>query len=108
MALSGVHEQLLTNLIENSMVKAALLLDMQGRVKGSRGQAQMIKQGSSSVQIDASYTPATNTANKPRENVYLIELQEGILAVIFQDDVDFERVRKLTDTLLQHLKLTIA
>lgn len=108
--MSVAYEQLLASLIENSMVKAALLLDMQGRIKGSRGQAQMLRNNNSaSIQIDAGYSAqSANQANKPKENVYLLELREGILAVIFQDDVDFERIRKLTDTLIEHLQVTVA
>ena len=109
MALSVAHEQLLASLVENSMVKAALLLDLQGRVRGLRGSAQMLRHGGSSVQIDPTYRQLQQEASaKPRENVYLVELQDGILAVIFQDDVDFERVRKLSDTLLAHLQLKLA
>lgn len=46
-----------------------------------------------------------NTDNKKKENVFLVEIDGGILVVVFQDGVDFERVRKVTFTVLEQLSI---
>lgn len=105
MALRPIHEQLLNHLSTNSLIQAALLMDNQGRIQGSRGSSSMIRTGSPSIQVSASLQQTDKGNGK--ENVFLLEIESAILVVVFQDGVDFERVRKLTFTVLEQLSITV-
>lgn len=83
------HEKLLDALAESSLVKAALVLDHDGDVKGKRGQARVLE-------------PNATGEKKPTENVYLVELREHLLLVVFDEHVEFERLRKAVDMLIEH------
>lgn len=92
---SAKQTRLLDALEENSLVKAVLLLELDGSLREQRGQARVIKTNS----LDEQQPP------KPNENVYMVELSEGVLAVVFDDSVEFERLRRAVDMLVEHAGL---
>lgn len=94
---SPEQEKLLDALDESSLVKAALVIDHNGHVKSRRGQARALK--------GDQVAPPPNDEGKPNENVYLIELSQDMLAVVFDDAIEFEQLRRAVDTLIEHAGL---
>ena len=85
-------QKLLQALFESSLVKAAAIVTHGGEVLDRIGQAQV---------FDLRAKPQPN--KKPTENVYLVELKtQEMLLVVFEDHVEFERLRKSVDTLIGH------
>ena len=93
---TSAHDKLLDALAENSLVKAALVMDHDGIVLSKRGQAKM---------LDRHNAKALAPGEKPDENLYLLELSEDLLAVIFEEGIEFERLRKAVDALVRHAGL---
>ena len=92
------HEHLLDALAENSLVKAAVVLDVHGAVKSRRGHANVLRgSGTTKVQVNMEFDD-----DEARENVYMIELKVDILAVVFEESVEFERLRHAVDVLVKH------
>lgn len=91
------QEKLLDTLSENSLVKAAVVVDHNGYIKARSGDASVFN----------SDAPAREPGSKPTENIYLVALTKDILAVAFNDDTDFERLRKSVDTLIEHSGLAL-
>jgi hypothetical protein len=91
------HQQLITALSENSLLKAAVIMDGQGRVRARTGQASVLK-NTSTIQIHTQ-----NPEPNQRENIYMIAIENDILLVVFDESTDFERVRTAVDTLVKHL-----
>ncbi len=86
-------QNLLESLVDSSRVKAAAVVDHAGSIHGQLGQAKVFDLGA-----------PTNT-KKPNENVYLVELKEHMLLVVFEDHIEFERLRKSVDTLITHYNM---
>ena len=94
------HTRLLDALSENSLVKAAVVIDHAGAVQSQRGQANVLKtEGDTQIQVRPS------TTERSRENVYLIEMTQDLLIVVFEESVDFERLRNAVEVLLRHTGL---
>lgn len=91
------QENLLNTLSENSLVKAAVVVDHNGYVKARSGDASVFH----------SNATAREPGSKPTENIYLVALTQDILAVAFNDDTDFEKLRKSVDTLIEHSGLAL-
>ncbi len=92
------HERLLDSLSENSLVKAAVVLDVHGAVQARRGHANVLKQPQTTkVQVNMDLDD-----DEARENVYMVELRSEILAVVFDESVEFERLRHAVDVLIRH------
>lgn len=88
-------QQLLQALFESSLVKAAAIVTHGGEVLDRIGQAKV---------FDLRARP--QAGKKPTENVYLVELlTQEMLLVVFEDHVEFERLRKSVDTLIAHHEL---
>lgn len=105
--LQPIHDQLLTNLVSTSLVRAAQLTDPQGNVLATRGLSNVLKSSrASTIEISPELMAPTEEAKK--ENVFLIEIEGAILAIAFLDNVDFEKVRKLTLTVLSQLEIPTA
>lgn len=92
--MTPLYQDLLKSLVESSLVKAAAVLDHGGRIHSQLGSAKV---------FDLGAEPGTK---KPNENVYLVELIEHMLLVVFEDHIEFERLRKSVDTLITHYKLS--
>lgn len=106
MTLQSIHDQLLTNLVATSLVRAAQLTDIQGKVLATRGSSNVLKSNKlSTIQIAPELMSPTE---EKKENVFLIEIEDAILAIVFLDNVDFEKVRKLTLTVLGQLEIPTA
>ena len=91
------QERLLDALSENSLIKAALVVDSQGAVKGRRGQSKVLRP-------ENGVAPRASEKVE-RDNVYMIEMIEDILVVIFDESIEFERLRNAVDVLLRHTGL---
>ena len=92
------HEHLLDALSENSLVKASIIVDKDGQLRGRRGHANVLRQtGPEDI---------TETLEKTaRENVYMVEMRQDILIVVFDESIEFERLRNAVDVLLRHTGL---
>lgn len=95
MSSTPEQERLLDALSENSLVKAALMIREDGEVLAHRGQAKALAE-------DHDGHIASDPDEEPTENVYMIQLTEDILAVVFEDAIDFEKLRRTVDTLIKH------
>lgn len=95
------HAQLLNALAENTLVKAAVVMDGQGRVRGRTGQAAVLR-NTSTVQLH-SVGAAGEAAAPQRENVYMVSIGHDVLLVVFDESAEFERVRTAVDTLVKSL-----
>lgn len=88
-------QKLLQALFESSLVKAAAIVTHGGEVLDRIGQAKVFD-------LRARLPPG----KKPSENVYLVELKtQEMLLVVFEEHVEFERLRKSVDTLIEHHEL---
>lgn len=82
---------LLHALNENSLVKAAAVVNHGGTIIEKVGSAKV---------FDLTGPPPTK---KPNENVYLVELNtHDMLIAVFEEHIDFERLRSSVDTLIAH------
>lgn len=94
------QEKLLDALSENSLIKAVLIVDHNGRIKGKRGQAKVLERGPQEATV-------VEDQERPTENVYLIELSQDLLAVVFEESIEFEKLRRTVDTLVRHAGLEL-
>ena len=90
---------LLDALEDNPNIKAVLLVDDRGYVVEQRGQAHSIK---ASPGEDATMITAKNP---PMENLYLVSAGDEYLIVIFDDRLNFERLKTSVDTTLEQFDL---
>ncbi len=101
--MSVAYDKLLSTLVESSLIKAALIISPQGEVLGARGQAQVLRQSNAKVHVDM---PGVGKPATPvKEHVYMVHLDEEVLTVVFAEDVEFERVRKIVETVLNHMNI---
>jgi uncharacterized membrane protein affecting hemolysin expression len=98
MKMTQPYTQLLNALAENSLVKAAVVMDGQGRVRGRTGSAAVLR-STSTVQINA--PSAAAPAENKRENVYMVAIDHDLLLVVFDESSQFERVRTAVDMLVK-------
>lgn len=91
------HERLLDALSENSLVKASIIVDNDGQLKGRRGHAHVLRNGG----LEASAASEKGA----RENVYMVEMRQDVLIVVFDESIEFERLRSAVDVLLRHTGL---
>lgn len=92
------HERLLDALSENSLVKASIIVDSNGQLQGRRGHAQVLRQ--------SGLEDTTETSDKAsRENVYMVEMRQNVLIVVFDESIEFERLRNAVDVLIRHTGL---
>lgn len=85
-------EMLLDSLLENPNVKAAVLVDSRGYIIERRGAAMSLKaisEDEATVQIDPKKGPS--------ENLYLVEAGLDFLIVVFDDRLNFERLKASVD-----------
>lgn len=82
---------LLDALIDNPSVKATVLVDDRGYILEQRGSAQCIRDDDATM----------ITSKKPSlENLYLVEAGDDFLLVIFDERLNFERLKKSVDETL--------
>lgn len=96
------QDRLLDALSENSLIKAVLIINHQGIIKGRRGNAKVIKTSAKERQTQPTHEVDDTTH---RENIYMVEMIQDILVVIFDEGIDLERLRNTVDRLLRHTKL---
>jgi hypothetical protein len=83
-------EMLLDSLMENQNVSAAVLVDDRGYIIDQRGSAACLKSA------DTTQAPAERS-KQPNENLYLVEAGEDFLIVVFDDRLNFERLKPVVD-----------
>lgn len=93
---------LLDSLVDNPNIKAAVLVDDQGYILEQRGNAHSIRGahvGSETLQMGDS---------APRENVYLVQAGSDFLIVVFDERLNFERLKRSVDSTLANFDLAPA
>jgi len=95
----ATSELLLDSLLGNPNVKAAVLVDDRGYVIDKRGMAACLKIGGEGEQT-AKVAAATARKQKPTENLYLVQAGDDFLIVVFDDRMNFERIKASVDTTL--------
>ncbi len=90
-------ELLLDSLLENPNVKAAVLVDTRGYIIEKRGSALSLK----GLGAEEAGAPIADGAKKgPSENLYLVEAGQDFLIVVFDDRLNFERLKSAVDETL--------
>ena len=98
-AKEAKFSQLLDTLAEHALIKAAVLIDRYGRVKETRGNAKCLKSDGK---------PPVQTGKKTiRESLYMIEVDDFVLAIIFDENIDFEDIKSDIDELLAQLEIHV-
>ena len=90
---------LLDTLLENPNVKAALLLDDRGYIIEKRGSAQCIK-----GEQDDDITLITSK-KAGLESLYLVQIKKDFLVVVFDERLNFERLKTGVDNTLTQFNL---
>ena len=88
---------------DSDRVKGAIIIDAHGSVKARIGAAHAF--AANLTRTDQFIAPSDNEENPPKENVYLVGAGRNFLIALFDEDVEFDRVKKEVDTLLQSLEL---
>ena len=89
------NELLLDALMEDPDVKAAVLVDNRGYVIEQRKTTASLKTGKASVRQRSDTSPGP-----PTENLYLVEAGDDFLIVVFDERVNFEKVKSSVDATL--------
>lgn len=95
-SMSGL---LLDTLLENPNIKAAVMLDDRGYILERRGIAHCLK---GSENDDATLITAKRTG---LESLYLVQVGDEFLAVVFDERLNFERVKNSVDGVLTQFEL---
>lgn len=90
---------LLDTLLENPNIKAAVMLDDRGYILEKRGTAHCLK---GSDNDDATLITAKRSG---LESLYLVQVGGDFLAVVFDERLNFERVKNGVDGVLGHFDL---
>lgn len=86
----STNDLLLDALMSDPNIKAAVIIDDRGYIIDRRGSAFSLK-GDSDPTLD------TDDAKIPKENIYLVEAGEDFLIVIFDETLNFERIKRSVD-----------
>lgn len=95
----STHELLLDTLMENPNLKAALVLDDRGYIIAKRGKAHCVK-----GEEDDDATLIT-VKKGGLESVYLVEIKGEFLVTIFDERLNFERIKTNVDATLEKFEL---
>jgi hypothetical protein len=96
------RNQLMAALSDHELVKAALVVNPSGTIKGRVGTARSLK---SSAGGTDQFGPVSGQQDlRAKENVYLVGAGEDFLIAIFDDGVDFDGVKKDVDSLIEDLE----
>ena len=94
-------EMLLDSLIENPNVKAAVLVDDRGYIIERRGSAASLKQ----IGEEGKVPGADAGKSPPSENLYLVEAGPDYLVVVFDERLNFERLKAAVDATLAQFEM---
>lgn len=94
----ATSEMLLDSLMENPNVKAAVIVDLRGYIIDKRGAAASLKL----IGSDEDTLPSSKPKSKkgPSENLYLVQAGDDFLVVVFDDRLNFERIKNSVDDTL--------
>ena len=96
-------ELLLDSLLENPNVKAAMLVDHRGYVIDRRGTALSLKV---TAEDDERATAERTAATRgPNESLYLVQAGDDVLVVVFDERLNFERLKAAVDGILGEFDL---
>lgn len=85
---------LLDTLVENPNIRAALIVDERGYIIDKRGHAPSLRNvdpGDSTISVDG---------RRPLDSLYMVEAGADILIVVFDEKLNFERLKKSVDDTL--------
>ncbi len=89
----ATSELLLDSLIDNPNIKAAVLVDDRGYIIEQRGSARCIKAEEEDQTLITGKRP-------PLENIYIVQAEDDFLIVVFDERLNFERLKKSVDSTL--------
>lgn len=98
----ATQEMLLDALLENPNVKAAVLVDARGYIIEKRGHALSLKDLGEGDSADGP------KSNAPSENLYLVQADQDFLIVVFDDRLNFERLKASVDETLAQFDMAPA
>ncbi len=88
----STNDLLLDALMSDPNIKASMIIDDRGYVIEKRGSAFSIKGSDPTLE--------TADARVPKENLYLVEAGENFLIVVFDEQLNFERIKRSVDETL--------
>ncbi len=92
-------ELLLDSLIDNPNIRAAIMVDENGYILEQRGNARCVR----SVEDEEA---TIQMSKRPQmENIYLVEAGENFLIVVFDERMNFERLKNSVDSTLENFDL---
>lgn len=95
----ATSELLLDSLIDNPNIKAVVLVDERGFIIEQRGNARCIKEEEEQTLI---------TGKRPAlENIYIVQAEDDFLIVVFDERLNFERLKKSVDSTLGQFGMEI-
>ena len=89
----STNDLLLDALMGDPNIKAATIIDDRGYIIDKRGAAFSLKD-------DDDPTIDSADARIPKENLYLVEAGENFLIVVFDEKLNFERIKRSVDATL--------
>jgi hypothetical protein len=88
----STNDLLLDALLGDPNIKAAMIIDDRGYIIEKRGSAFSLKGDDPTLE--------SASARVPKENLYLVEAGENFLIVVFDEKLNFERIKKSVDDTL--------
>lgn len=92
-------ELLLDSLVDNPNIRAALVVDEAGYILEQRGNARSIRG------TDDEEATVIMSKRPQMENIYLVEAGENFLIVVFDERMNFERLKTSVDSTLENFDL---
>lgn len=92
-------ELLLDSLVDNPNIRAALVVDGSGYILEQRGNARCVR--------FSNEDDDTGSVSKrsQMENIYLVEAGEDFLIVVFDERMNFERLKNSVDSTLENFDM---
>ncbi len=98
MTVSKKNLRIIETLMRDDHIRAAVWVDHQGDVKARRGKAHSLR-----LSADEPTGRIPIDKQPPAESLYISQFNDDdFLIVIFDDDVNFEELKKSVDTTLQN------
>lgn len=101
----ATQQMLLDALMENSKVKAAVLVDDRGYIIEKRGTALSLRGNGDEEQALSVESPPKSSG--PSENLYLVQAGTDFLIVVFDDRMNFERLKAGVDETLARFDMAL-
>ena len=91
--------KILGMLIRHKSIRAALQIDGNGKIQAREGQALSLQ--ASGAEDTTMLMPIDTSKEGPQEAIYICDFDEDFLVVIFDEDAEFDPIKRDVDELLE-------